>query len=84
MSNFGKDADTIVAERAAVLTSSRRYCAGVAANLRAGRLSSETATAMQEAVRTFASDVAIGLHRDGSDPAGVRAAMRAVVEASDE
>lgn len=81
--DIGKDVATIVEERAAVLGHARRFVAGAEKALRERRLSAEIVTEVQLVIRTFAMDVAIGLHRDGHDPAGVRAAMKMRVEQHD-
>jgi hypothetical protein len=71
--------DAIIAERTGVLGFARKFCAGVDKNAGRGLLSIEEGAALKDAVRRFADDIAIGLHRDGSDPDGVRAALRVIV-----
>ena len=71
--------ETIVAERAAVLAFAREHGRQVDAMIAAGRLPAAEATTLKQRISCFADGIATGLHRDGSDPEGVRAALRAVV-----
>lgn len=70
--------ETIVAERAAILTYRRRKAEGIDEYVRAGRLTVEEGAMCKRWIAAFADDIAIGLHVE-RDPDGVRQAMRGVV-----
>lgn len=71
--------EEIVAERGGVLTLARAHCGQIDALVERRRISAEDATHLKERLRAFADQIATGLHREGTDPAGTRAAMRAIV-----
>ena len=71
--------DTIVAERAGVLAYARTKCGQVDRMIAAKRLTADEGAAVKTALRSIADEIATGLHRDGDDPVGVRAAMRETV-----
>jgi hypothetical protein len=73
--------DTIVHERTAILTHRRQHAAGIDEQVRLGRLSDDEGTLCKRCVAAFADDLAIGLHVAGTDPDGVRQAMRGVIRA---
>jgi hypothetical protein len=74
-------AETIVIERSAVLTHRRQHAAGIDEQVRLGRMSEDEGTLCKRCVAAFADDLAIGLHVAGTDPDGVRVAMRGVIRA---
>lgn len=77
---MGCDVETIVAERAAVLSYARAKRVQISALVSRGRLTEQEGSALSSWIAVFADDVAIGLHRDGEDPAEVRGMMRALAQ----
>jgi hypothetical protein len=73
--------EAIVHERTAILTHRRKHAAGIDEQVRRGRMTEEEAAMCKRCVAAFADDLAIGLHVDGTDPDGVRDAMRGVIRA---
>ncbi len=78
---MGRDVETIVAERAAVLSHARAKREQITALVARGRLPGVDAAELTRWILAFADEVAIGLHRAGDDPAEVRRAMRALAQA---
>ncbi|MEG3177031.1 hypothetical protein U1872_12385 [Sphingomonas sp. RB3P16] len=72
--------ETIVAERAGVLALARSYVGAVDAAVSKDRIEAGEAAFLKSWAKAFADMVATGLHREGADPTGVHAAMRAIVK----
>lgn len=70
--------EAVIAERAGALDLAGARCRAVDRLLERRKMTAEEAGWTKRAIRNFADDLAIGLHRDGNDPAGVRDAMRAL------
>lgn len=77
---FETERETIVAERAGVLALARSYASAVDAAVSKGRIPAGEATALKGWAKAFADMIATGLHREGADPAGVRAALREITK----
>lgn len=75
--------DTIVHERTAMLTHRRHHARSIDEAVRQGRVTQAEAAFTHRVLGQFANDLAIGLHTD-ADPAGVREAMKPVVQADGE
>ncbi len=78
--NAEVERETIVAERAGVLALARSYGRAVDVAVSKNRIGAGEASALKGWAKAFADMIAIGLHREDADPAGVHAAMRAIVE----
>ncbi|WP_157134538.1 hypothetical protein [Sphingomonas sp. PAMC 26605] len=77
---FETERETIVAERAGVLALARSYASAIDAWVSKGRIDVGEATALKGWAKAFADMIAIGLHREDSDPVGVRAALLEIMK----
>lgn len=73
---MGRDVETIVAERAGVLSHARAKREQIAALVERGRLPGIDGAELSRWISAFADEIAIGLHRAGEDPAEVRPTMK--------
>jgi hypothetical protein len=73
--------DTVLQERTGILGLANKRCRMIDLTVSRGRMNPDEAETIKRALRTFAGDIAIGLHVEGNDDPEIRVAMRPVVKA---
>lgn len=73
--------DTIVSERSGALSLARVRCGEIDRLVKRGVIDAAQGDLTKRHLVNFADDLAIGLHRDGHDPEGVRDALRSLAQA---